>query len=152
MMSGFSHFADDGQCFLTLICDVLPVSGGNPVVGKELAAHPHTGDTCLEPGGETYFGRRYATCHHQSAPWQRCTQIGHELRRKHAAGETLDEIATQLLGLTHLTDSGASGYIGHTAALAHTGHLGVEQGADHEVGTHLQIERGSGSIDHRTYT
>lgn len=146
MMRGL--FRGDGEGLAAFVGDVGPVAGGDAVLGEELGAHADAVDSGGEPGFEVLFGRFYAAGNHELGPRHRGEQSLDEFRAEDVAGEYLAEVAACLLGEAYLADGAAAGGVGHEAAVADFGNLGVEQRAYYEVGAELQVEgRGSGVDD-----
>ena len=134
---GFGYYAES---FATLIDHVLPVLCCNLVLGEEFRTHADTIGTGLEPFGQILFGRSHAAGYHQFRPRQGSEHTLHHLWRKHVAREYLTDVASGLLCEPYLGDASASGNVGNKAAVAHLGHVGVEQRTYYEASPKLHVE------------
>lgn len=136
----------------TLIGDILPVLSSYLVGGEELGAHAYAEDAGLHPALDILFSGLYATGDHEFAPGHRCEQTLDEFGAKNVAGEDLAKVTAGLLSCADLAHATTAGSIGNESTVADTGDLGVEQGANHEAGTELDIKSGGGGIYDRAYT
>ena len=68
-----------------------------------------------------------------------------------AAGEHLDDLAAELLGVADLGRRAAARAVGDLAAVAQLGHVGVGQRADHELRAVGDVDAGGRRVDHRAH-
>lgn len=142
----FTRTRDDFEAFAAFVGDVLPILGGHFVLREEFRTHTYAEDAGLEPSTQILFVGGDAAGYHDLRPGHGCHESLDHIGPVNIAGEELGEVATQLLGLAYLANATAAGAVGHEAAVAHRGNLGVEERAYDEAGSELQIHSGRRSI------
>ena len=97
-----SYFLDDVEGCAAEFGNLAPLLCCNHFLREEVAAHPDTGYSGLEPSLEVLFCRFHTSCHHYLAPRHRGTQTLHECRAENVSRENLAKVASKFLSLANL--------------------------------------------------
>ena len=130
----------------------MPLPCLNDILREEVRTHTDTGHSGTEPAGEILLLRLYASGHHNLAPRHRGAQALHELRSEHISRKDLAHIATGLLGSANFAYGTAARAVRHETTVAYRCDFRIEQRADNEVGSQLEIECCGSRIHYAAHT
>lgn len=85
------------ECFLALVCYVLPVASLNLILREEFRAHSYAEYASLEPLFEVFLLWCHAAGNHDFGPRHGSHETLYEVRTNDIAWEYLCEVATNLL-------------------------------------------------------